>query len=369
MPSYCVWKHRPEALYHTIDMKTNNLFKKENSVTKAILFAVLAALLYALMTPVSKLLQTAVPPVAEAGLLYLGAGLGMTVIVAVRKAARVHSDKTVKLQSGQGAESASGGAASAADVSAGRFFAGTKRPSIGRADLKYVLAMIALDAAAPILLLLGLSMCAPESVSLLNNFEIVATAVIAAALFREKIGRRLAASIGIITLSCILLSLDGGLFAGGLTADGVFAFSKGSLFVIGACVCWGFENNCTSSLSDKDTCQIVLIKGLGSGTASLIISAAVGERLPGLTGCLPVLVLGFLAIGLSVYFYVLAQNRIGAARTSSYYAVAPFIGVLLALLFFREMPGVLFWAALAVMALGVWLNVRDAQMAERNSSK
>ena len=201
--------------------------------------------------------------------------------------------------------------------------------------------------------------------SLLNNFEIVATAVIAAALFREKIGRRLAASIGIITLSCMLLSLDGGFAGGGLAASGgVPGLLKGSLFVLAACVCWGFENNCTSSLSDKDTCQIVMIKGFGSGTASLVISAVVGERLPGLAGCLPVLVLGFLAIGLSVYFYVLAQNRIGAARTSSYYAVAPFIGVLLALLFFRELPGVLFWVALAVMALGVWLNVRDARAGE-----
>ena len=142
-------------------MKTNNLFKKENSVTKAILFAVLAALLYALMTPVSKLLQTAVPPVAEAGLLYLGAGLGMTVIVAVRKISRVRATKAAMLQDAQGTESASGGTASAADLPSHHMFVGSKRPSIGRADLKYVMAMIALDAAAPILLLLGLSMSAP----------------------------------------------------------------------------------------------------------------------------------------------------------------------------------------------------------------
>ena len=71
------------------------------------------------------------------------------------------------------------------------------------------------------------------------------------------------------------------------------------------------------------------------------------------------MLLGFLAIGLGVYFYVLAQSVIGAARTSSYYAVSPFIGVLLSLIIFREIPGVLFWIALLVMALGVYLNVTE----------
>ena len=48
----------------------------------AILYAILAAILYAMMAPVSKLLQVSVPPVAEAGLLYLGAGIGMLIILA-----------------------------------------------------------------------------------------------------------------------------------------------------------------------------------------------------------------------------------------------------------------------------------------------
>ena len=85
----------------------------------------------------------------------------------------------------------------------------------------------------------------------------------------------------------------------------------------------------------------------------------VGEKIPGVGDMLLIMLLGFLAIGLGVYFYVLAQSVIGAARTSSYYAVSPFIGVLLSLIIFREMPGVLFWIALLVMALGVYLNVTE----------
>ena len=284
--------------------------------TKAIFFAILAAILYSLMTPVSKLMQISVPPVAEAGLLYLGAGIGMTIIYLIEQ-------KAGKEQ---------------------------MRPSVGKEDLKYVIAMVILDMLAPIFLLLGLSMSTPESVSLLNNFEIVATTCIAALFFHEKIGKKLALSIGIITLSCILLSLD---------SSASLTFSIGSIFVLLACVCWGLENNCTSSLSDKDTRQIVMIKGLGSGTASFLLSFVVGEKMASLGNCVLIMILGFLAVGLSVYFYVLAQNKIGAARTSAYYAVAPFIGTLISLLIFREIPKETYYAALAAMAVGAWLCAKD----------
>ena len=78
-----------------------------------------------------------------------------------------------------------------------------------------------------------------------------------------------------------------------------------------------------------------------------------------LGNCVLIMILGFLAVGLSVYFYVLAQNKIGAARTSAYYAVSPFVGVFLSLILFREIPGPLFWVALVLMAVGVWLNMED----------
>ena len=291
--------------------------------SKAIFFAVLASALYALMTPVSKLMQSSVPPVMEAGLLYLGAGIGMAVIYFTEKCL---GKKQI-------------------------------RPSIEREDLRYVIMMVILDVAAPILLMLGLSMSSPESVSLLNNFEIVATAVIASVFFKEKISGRLGVSIAVITLSCILLSLEEG---------ASLSLSKGSVFVVLACICWGLENNCTSSISDKDTRQIVIIKGLGSGAASFVISLVVGEKPGSMTDMIIIMVLGFFAIGLGVYLYVIAQSVIGAARTSSYYAVSPFIGVLISLMIFREVPGMLFWAALVLMAAGVYINILDVNNQDRN---
>lgn len=276
-----------------------------------VFFAVLAAALYALNAPFSKLLLRDVAPTVMAGLLYLGAGAGMLLLGAVRKGL------------GKG-----GGEA-----------------RLTRKDLPYTIGMVVLDIAAPVLLMAGLTLTAPENVSLLNNFEIVATSLIARAVFKEKISRRLWLAIGLITLSSLILSFED---------SKSLQFSVGSLLVLLACVCWGFENNCTRMMSQSDPLEIVVIKGFGSGLGSLALGLAVGEPLPAVKALLPALILGFVAYGLSIFFYVYAQRGLGAARTSAYYAVAPFIGVGLSLIIFRELPGPAFFLALLVMAAGVY---------------
>ena len=285
-------------------------------IRHGIFLAMLAAGLYALNSPFSKLLLRFMPSTLMAGFLYIGAGLGMIMIFIFRRIA-------------------------------GR--PGNEAPLTGK-DLPYVIAMIVLDIAAPICLLLGRSMTTAANVSLLNNFEIVATAVIALAIFREAISPRLWLGILFVTASCALLSIDD------LSS---LQFNSGSLFVLLACICWGIENNCTRKLSSKDPLQIVMIKGIFSGTGSVVIGLICGERAVHL-GIIPVvLLLGFVAYGLSIYFYVYAQRILGAARTSAYYAVAPFIGVFLSLLIFREIPGILFVAALVLMIIGTWLSSGD----------
>ena len=275
--------------------------------------AFLAACLYALSTPCSKVLLGSVAPNMMAALLYLGAGVGMAALTAVRAAVR---------------------RAPVADE------------PLERADAPYVVAMVLLDIAAPILLMAGLAHAAPENVALLNNFEIVATAVIAFVAFRERVAPRTWAGIAVITASCALLSLE---------SAGALSFSAGSLLVLGACLCWGVENNCTSRLSQKDPAQVVVVKGLGSGTGALAVALLAGDALPALPDVAAALVLGFVAYGLSIFFYVYAQRGLGAARTSAYYAVNPFIGAALSLVLFRTVPGPAFLVALALMALGAWL--------------
>lgn len=157
-------------------------------------------------------------------------------------------------------------------------------------------------------------------------------------------------AIGLITLSSLILSLGNA---------GSLHFSIGSLYVLGATVCWGLENNCTKSLSEKSTYQIVTIKGIGSGAGSLIVAALLGERIPPVKYLLPAFVLGFIAYGLSIFTYIRAQKELGAAKTSAYYAIAPFIGAFLSFMLLHEKLTAAYIVALLIMCAGTALVTAD----------
>lgn len=285
----------------------------ESQRRKGIFFALLAAALYAINAPFSKVLLDFIPSTLLAGFLYLGAGLGMVCISLLRKIRR----------------------------------SGQAERSLTRAELPYTAAMIVLDIAAPILLLAGLQFTSAAAASLLNNFEIVATALIALLVFRETISPRLWLGILAVTLSCAILTLED---------FSRFRFSGGSVLVLLAAGCWGLENNCTRKISSKDPLQIVLLKGIFSGTGSLVIGLCLGERACSGWSILLALAVGCVAYGLSIYFYVYAQRLLGAARTSAYYAVAPFLSTALSLLLFREVPDILYYIALGLMIAGAYLS-------------
>lgn len=278
---------------------------------RGIACAILAAAFYALNSPLSKLLLQNVSATMMAAFLYLGAGLGMLLLSAAKRVSG-HPSRELRLT---------------------------------RKELPYTVAMVVLDIAAPISLMVGISRTSAANASLLNNFEIVATALIAWVLFHEAISRKLLIGIVLVTLSTLLLSAQD---------VSSFSFSAGSLFVLLACTCWGLENNCTRQLSGKDPLEIVTIKGIFSGLGSLAIALCIGEPLPAVRHILLALCLGFIAYGLSIAFYIYAQRELGAAKTSAYYAVAPFIGVTLSLILFREIPTPWFIAALLVMIAGTW---------------
>src|SRR5574344_317852 len=221
---------------------------------------------------------------------------------------------------------------------------------LDRKDLPYTLAMVSLDIAAPILLMFGLKTTAAANASLLNNFEIVATAVIALLLFHEQVSRRLWIAIILVTIACILLTVEDA---------SSLSFSAGSLLVLAACICWGLENNCTRCISHKDPLEIVTVKGFGSGLGSLCIALSVGESLPLWHELPAVMLLGFVAYGMSIFFYTYAQRTIGAAKTSTFYAVAPFIGMLLSFIILGEQITITFIIGLAFMIAGAYFATFD----------
>ncbi|HKM41432.1 MAG TPA: EamA family transporter [Methanocorpusculum sp.] len=281
----------------------------------AIVFALLAALLYGISSPVSKILLETTSPELMAALLYLGAGFGMFAVSLISK-----------LKNGK-----------------------TTEAPLTKKDLPYVLGMILLDIAAPIFLMIGLSMTTAANASLLNNFEIVTTALVAFFLFHEKIDRRLRIAIVLIMAASVILTFDD---------VSSFSFSIGSVFVLLACICWGFENNFTRMLSVKNPMEIVVVKGFGAGFGALVIAFFVQGMETDVQSVIAALVLGFFAYGLSIYFYVRAQRDLGAAKTSAFYAVAPFIGAGVSFAVFRTPLTPLFAVAGLIMVVGAYFAAR-----------
>lgn len=287
---------------------------KEKSI--ATVYAILAASLYAVNVPLSKLLLNHVEPTMMAAFLYLGAGLGLFLYGLIEK----------------------------------RIGKSEQKEPLTKKELPYTVAMVVLDIVAPILLMLGISKTNSANVSLLNNFEIVATSMIALIIFKEVISKKLWLAIALVTIASVVLSFEG---------TEAFVFNQGSLFVLGACLCWGFENNCTKMISNKSSVEIVVIKGTFSGLGSLIVALVLGEQVPALKWLFCVLVLGFIAYGLSIHFYIMAQKDLGAAKTSAYYSVAPFLGVAFSMLLLAERPGIRFYVALLIMIVSTYFMVKD----------
>lgn len=282
----------------------------------ATVYAILAAALYAVNIPVSKLLLNHAGATVTAAFLYLGAGIGLLAYGGI--------EKLVK--------------------------SGKKQERLTKKELPYTVSMVVLDIIAPILLMLGIARTNSANVSLLNNFEIVATSVIALVVFKEAISKKLWLAIFMVIVASVILSFEG---------MGAFELNEGSLFVLGACICWGFENNCTKMISNKSSTEIVVIKGCFSGMGSFIIALLLGERIPEAKWIAAILLLGFVAYGLSIKFYIMAQKHLGAAKTSAYYSIAPFLGVAFSMAILGERPVTQFYIALAIMAVSTAVMVND----------
>lgn len=287
----------------------------KNKKIKAIISALLAAVLFAISTPLSKKLMENIPPSFMAAFLYLGAGVGVGIMYIFNYK---KEDKSLKLD---------------------------------KSDFKYTIVMIGLDILAPLLLMLGIKLGSASNASLLENFEIVATSLIALIIFKEKISYKLWIAIFFIIISSFILT-----FNDKTSLD----FSIGSIFVLLATISWGLENNCTKKISEKSTYQIVTLKGIFSGLGSLFIGFLLKEKIINYKYIFLAMILGFVAYGLSIFLYVRAQRDLGASKTSAYYSVAPFVGAFLAFLINGERPDEKFLLALIFMIIGTIFVIYDS---------
>jgi drug/metabolite transporter (DMT)-like permease len=281
------------------------------------LLALASAALFGASPPAAKQLLAEVDPWLLAGLLYLGAGLGLAAVRLLRQSlVRQHGEAQLG----------------------------------GRQWLWLGGAIAAGGVAGPVLLLHGLAATPASTASLLLNLEGVLTALIAWFVFRENVDQRIAVGMAAITAGAALLAWQGGLSLGGLA---------GPLAIAGACLAWALDNNLTRKVALADPVQIAMLKGLAAGTLNLTLALAAGASLPALPAVAGAALLGLLSYGVSLVLFVSALRRIGTARTGAYYSVAPFVGAVLAVLWLGEALTLQLVAAGLLMALGVYLHLTE----------
>jgi drug/metabolite transporter (DMT)-like permease len=304
----------------------NDPSKQASGVHTGVIYALLAAALFGASTPFAKTLVGQVAPVTLAGILYFGSGVGLLLCFVVRaQFKRDENNQPVAL----------------------------KRP-----DIPWLLgAIVTGGIAGPVLLMVGLTMTPASSASLLLNMEGVITALLAWFVFRENFDRR-------IFLGMVLIVLAGGLLSWEQVP--VLGVPWGALAIIGACLCWGIDNNFTRKVSASDPLQIAAIKGLVAGSVNLGIAFALGFRLPSGITLLTAGAVGFFGYGLSLVMFVLALRHLGTARTGAYFSAAPFVGAAISLLMLGEAPGLMFWVAALLMGGGIWLHLSESHEHEHD---
>jgi drug/metabolite transporter (DMT)-like permease len=275
-----------------------------------------SAVLFGLSAPVSKLLIGGIDPWLLAGMLYLGAGLGLAAVHFARRGVGI----------------------------------GEVEAPLRLADFPWLLAVIIFGGVlGPLFLMLGLSMTSGSSASLLLNIEGLATMAIAWIVFRENVDGRLLLGAGAILLGAVVLSWNG---------SGA-SLNAGGLWVVAACLSWGIDNNLTRKLSSADPVQIAMIKGLAAGATNTVLALWMGAALPAPSLLASAALVGFLGIGVSLVLFMLGLRHLGTARTGAYFSVAPFVGAVASLFIFEESVSVQLVTAGALMALGIWLHVSE----------
>jgi drug/metabolite transporter (DMT)-like permease len=278
---------------------------------RAIAYALLSAALFGASTPLAKVFVGSIPPLALAGLLYLGSGVGLGAWLLLR------------------------------------------RPVIALAvrDVPWLAAaIIAGGIVGPALLMYGLARTAAASASLLLNLEAVLTAALAWIVFRENVDRRVFAGMAAIVAGGIVLSWQQAPYGAGVA---------GPALIAAACLAWALDNNLTRRVSGGDAVVLAALKGLVAGATNFALALAIGARLPAPGSIAAVGLVGLVGYGVSLVLFIMALRELGTARTGAYFSIAPFFGAALALLLLGERPEPAFWVAAALMGLGVWLHVTE----------
>ncbi|MGV7224262.1 MAG: EamA family transporter [Nitrospinales bacterium] len=261
----------------------------KRNTAKFMIAGLASAFLFGAATPASKALLGGIQAQALAGLLYLGAAMGVLPVVIREGAFRW-------------------------PWRAGR-----------RTSLLLTGAIVLGGILGPMLLLFGLSAASSGSVSLWLNLEFVATVILGHFVFREHLTSRGWIAAGGTFIAAVLLVGDGG--GGGILP---------AVLITSGCLCWGLDNHFTALIDGISPAQTTLWKGIVAGAFNLLMGGAVagGAGLPVVV--LIALLVGAVSYGLSITLYITAAQGLGATRSQMVFSTAPFFGLLLSVIVLGE---------------------------------
>jgi drug/metabolite transporter (DMT)-like permease len=283
-------------------------------IRRGVALAGLAALLFGMTAPLLKRASAGTGPLLAGALLYLGAALGAGLIAAARRGA-------------------SGPA-----------------PTIRAAGARLGAVAIVGGAVAPTLLVLGLARSDAATASLLLALEAPFTLLLARVVLKEFIGRR-------VLVAALLIFAAGAVLVGG--SLGGPAAASGPLLVAAAALAWAVDNLLSRPLADLDPLKVVAIKGTLGGAAAGLAGLALAERAPPAGAAVALLALGAVGYGISLQLYLRSQRAVGAARTASVFASAPFFGAAIAFALGTPWPGVAFPVAAVLVGAGLLLHLSE----------
>lgn len=273
--------------------------------------AIAAAILFGAGTPFAKVLLENASPWLLAGLLYTGSGIGLMAWRLIRRAPRVRITRR-----------------EATPLVGAVFFGGL---------------------VAPVLLMLGLANMPASGASLLLNAEAVFTATLAWFVFRENFDRRIALGMVAIVTGAVVLSVPSG---------ANFGSPWPALAILGACLCWGLDNNLTRKVALNDATWLAAVKGSVAGPINLILAFLLGATLPSVWVITGAMTIGLFAYGVSLALFIVGMRHIGTARTGAYFSIAPFFGALIAIAMGEPVTWPLAIAG-GLMGIGVWLHLTE----------
>lgn len=276
------------------------------------LLALISALFFGAATPISKPLLAHLSNYHLAGLLYLGAALGVLPILLRERKFHLpwHLDRDTTIRLGGSI-----------------LFGGIL---------------------GPLALLAGLRLSPAASVSMWLNLETVFTALLGHYIFKDYLTPRSWAAAGGILFAAVVLA----------TGEGSSGLLAGALVAL-ACLCWGLDNHFTALIDGITPAESTFWKGLAAGSTNLLIGLSLAPMLAAPEWITAGLAIGFVSYGLSIVLYITAAQRLGATRSQLIFSSAPFWGVMLSVVFLSEPLTLKQSFAAAIFILAIFLMFRE----------